>query len=191
MQQFPDPSELAERIFKILGGKEKAFEIIDTEVDEKRKRWDQDVDAIGRILRAHLYVEHYLTENLVKSNPRLGSVDQARLTFLQKLELLDKDSHPLFSEVIPGLRRLNSIRNRLSHQLRATVTQEDAAVLLAAPYFNAFRKRRVYPNEPNSDPLQILEEFSWFASSTLNHEFSQVGKAMSEAFHQFKSEQTT
>lgn len=71
-------------------------------LDSSGKRWDQGLDVIGRILRAHLYVEYYLTESLVKANRRLGSVDQARLSFWQKLELLDQNAHPLFSEMLPA-----------------------------------------------------------------------------------------
>jgi hypothetical protein len=89
MFNHPDSKRVAERTIEILGGPDKFREITNTEFGEMQRRWNQDIDAIGRILRSHLYVEHYLSEYLEKANPRLGSVVKARLSFAQKLKLLD------------------------------------------------------------------------------------------------------
>lgn len=88
------------------------------------RRWNQDFEAIGRILRSHLYLEHYLTEHLEKTNAQLGSMSAARLTFAQKVNLLDPDN-PRLAEILPGVKQPNQIRNRLAHQLTAVVTQDD------------------------------------------------------------------
>lgn len=78
-----------ERTIELLGGADRASEKTDREFGEMVERWGQDVDAIGRILRAHLYVEHYLTDYIQHANPRLGSTAKARLSFNHKLALFD------------------------------------------------------------------------------------------------------
>lgn len=119
-------------------------------------------------------------EYLAKANPRLGSIAEARLTFAQKLNLLDA-TNPAMARVVPGIRRLNKIRNRLAHNLNAVVTEEDAALFLQEPSFNALRRERFRGRELPTEPLQVLEEFCYFASIAFTHEFNETAKAMDQA----------
>ena len=190
MTRFADPGLVAKRTIELLGGRDAAFETIDAEFDEMRHRWNQDVEAIGRILRSHLYVEYYVTEYLEKVNPRLGSVERARLSFVQKLELLDpKDIR--IGEVLPGIRHLNTIRNRLAHRLSATVTEDDAAVFLSAQYFKALRDEGAKPGKPSAEPIDVLEHFALHASQILTGEFSRVANAFAQAFNELNTPVTT
>lgn len=175
-----DAEAAARMTIEVLGGREKAFALIDKEFGEISARWHQDVVAIGRLLRAHLYVEHYLTEFLEKANPRLGPIDHARLSFAQKLNLLG--SEPRLQQVVPGIRRLNQIRNRLAHNLDARVTDDDAQVFLSDGYFKAMRIEGAKPRTPSTDPMDILDAFAQHASTRLTHEFSILGNAFSEAY---------
>jgi len=177
---FPDPISVANRTIEILGGAKRTRQLTDEEFGEMSRRWNQDTESIGRILRAHLYVEHYMTEYLEKSNPRLGSVTEAKLSFAQKLSLLDPHD-PRLGEVLDGVKRLNAIRNRLAHRLNASVTADDATIFLRAPYFNAMREARVAPEIPSNDPLDILEDFAKHASHAFTHRFSQVAQAFALA----------
>lgn len=187
MLEFPNPKSVAELTVEILGGPEKAREISDLEFGEMQKRWNQDIDAIGRILRSHLYVEHYLSEYIEKVNPRLGSVAKARLTFAQKLELLDPKDGRL-AEILPGIKHLNTIRNRLAHRISTKVTVEDAAIFLQAELFNAMRIETAKPSMPSQDPLEILERFAQYASDSLSSEFSKVNSAVKQAIEEFISQ---
>lgn len=182
MATSPDPKRVIDLTIEILGGIDKAREVTDAEFGEKQRRWNQDVAAIGRILRSHLYVEHYLTEYLEKANPRLGLVSKARLTFAQKLELIDPTDQRLI-ELLPGIKRLNTIRNRLAHRLSASVTSEDANVFLRARSFKALRDELARPGTASQDPLDILEQFARYASEALNNEFSSLGKAFGQALN--------
>ena len=166
-----------------MGGAEKFREITDSEFGEMQRRWNQDVVAIGRILRSHLYVEHYLHEYIEKSNPRLGPLANARLTFSQKLTLVDHKD-PQVAEVLPGIKHLNTIRNRLAHRLSANLTEEDAAVFLNAKLFRAMRDEGAKPGKPSQDPLDVLEKFAQYAGSCLNQEFSALGNAFREALNE-------
>ena len=183
MTKFADPTRVVKRTVEILGGVEKTREITDHELGEMNRRWDQDIESIGRILRSHLYVEHYMTEYIEKSNPRLGSVAKARLSFAQKLSLLDPDN-PRLQEVKEGIKHLNTIRNRLAHRLSAVVTPEDSTVFLRARYFREMREERAKPGHPSDSPLDILEEFAQHASHAFTQKFSLFGQAFAQALEE-------
>jgi hypothetical protein len=129
--------------------------------------WNQDAQSIGRVLRAHLAVEHFLAEFVAATNPRLGSLEDARVTFSQKVELLPDDD-PTVSFLKPGLRRLNAIRNRIAHRLRVDIAAEDRDALLGIPLFAAMRKEsaRREGAKPD-DPLSVVEQFAMFAANLL------------------------
>lgn len=55
---------IGRRALELMGGRENALASMEAEFDEMKERWNQDTDTIGRILRSHLYLEHYLTEYL-------------------------------------------------------------------------------------------------------------------------------
>jgi hypothetical protein len=180
VQKFPDSQKVAQRTIELLGGSDNFRDVIDAEFGEMQQRWNQDIVAIGRILRSHLYVEHYLGEYLTKANLRLGPVAQGRLTFAQKLALLDpKDTR--LSDVLPGIKHLNKIRNRLAHNLSAVVTTHDASIFLSAKYFKAMRDEGAKPGVPSQDPLDVLEQFAQHASHSLGGEFSPFGIAFAKA----------
>lgn len=187
---FPDPASVAARTLELLGGRNEAWKTIESEYSSMTSRWEQDVVAIGRILRSHLYVEHYLTEYLVKRNPNLGPLAGAKLTFSQKVELMD-GSNPRLSEILPGIRQLNKIRNRLAHNLAAAVDEKDAAIFLQAKFFAAMREEGAKPGAPSSDPLDVLEKFAQYASSQLHSEFSAFSKAFAAALEDCSKKNAT
>lgn len=180
MTKISNTAQVIKRTIELLGGVERTREITDDEFGEMTRRWNQDIESIGRILRAHLYVEYYMTEYIEKSNPKLGALREAKLSFTQKVTLLDSHD-PRIQEVIEGVKRLNAIRNRLAHKLNAMVTTADSAVFLHAPYFEAMREARAKPGVPSDDPLNILEDFAMHAAHAFTHKFSLVGKAFAQA----------
>ena len=167
--QTPSPESVARHLIKLLGGHEKAFRLLDADFQEVTRRWAQDTAKIGRILRAHLFVEHFLTEYLQAKNPDLGSLDDARVTFAQKIPLINTDELRI-AYLLPGIRRLNTIRNRIAHSLHADVTQDDANVFLQIQLFSALRNESAKRSQraPSSDPIDIMEEFAVHAGSLLH-----------------------
>ena len=129
--------------------------------------WNQDAARVGRVLRAHLVVEHFLTEYIAAANPNLGSLNDARLGFAQKVELLGV-SNSVLVMLTPGLKRLNQVRNRLAHRLSVEVTSDDLNAFLAIPLVRAVQavKTRRSKN-PRHDPLKVLEEFADFTAAFL------------------------
>ena len=173
-----DLSLLVSKVLENLGGKDKAWEIIDADYKETQLRWRQDVEVLGRILRSHLYLEQYLTDYLERANLNLA-IRKAALRFSQKLDLIS--SLPQFSEIVAGIRHLNAIRNRLAHRPSAKVTQADVEIFLQARLFVALRNEGAKPHEASQEPLDVLEGFAQYASTCLSHESSPFSVAYSAA----------
>ncbi|MDZ7616867.1 MAG: hypothetical protein U1E05_07685 [Patescibacteria group bacterium] len=163
-----DPEAYAKRVIELHGGHDRFFALMDARFREFNAIWDQDAQRIGRVLRSHLAVEHFLAEFIACTNPRIGSLENARLSFSQKVELLSDDD-PSISFLKPGLRRLNTIRNRMAHKLRVDITAEDRGALLGIAMFAAMRSEsaRREGAKPD-DPLSVVEQFCMFAASLLH-----------------------
>src|SRR5690606_7610719 len=65
MAYQPDEIDLKihKRAAQLLGGEAAYQKIADEESKEVIARWNQNTELIGRILRAHLFVEQFLTDN--------------------------------------------------------------------------------------------------------------------------------
>jgi hypothetical protein len=53
---------------------------------------DSQIDELGIILKCHLIVEHYIDEYIRASYPTITQLNKVRLTFYQKLELINNPS---------------------------------------------------------------------------------------------------
>jgi hypothetical protein len=175
-----DQQKITARAIELMGGKDAFFNAADQELEKIHTQWNQNIELIGRILRAHLFVEHYMTEYLAKTNPRLGDLNQARLSFSQKTELLEP-SNPDMADIVPGIKRLNKIRNRLAHKLNVQVTEEDSSFFLKSERFAALRSVREREKPLSPDPLDILEDFAQYTSTVFNYEFTPLSRAISQA----------
>lgn len=180
-----DTARVIARTLELLGGPDRAREVTDREFGEMISRWNQDTDVIGRILRSHLYVEHYLTEFIRHANPRLGSVADARLSFNQKLALLDTRS-PAVAELKPGIAQLNKIRNRLAHRLSAAIEKADTQVFLSAQMFSSMRFVALGRPPETLTPIELLEQFALHAANILAGEFNSFSKAFGQALQEEK-----
>ncbi len=180
----PSPEAVVRHVIRLMGGHKKAFEAFDADFHTITKRWEQDTTVIGRILRAHLFVEHFLTEYLQSRNPELGSLEEARASFTQKLALVGNGT-PGTGYLLPGIRRLNGIRNRIAHTLHAEVTDEDVRVFLAIDLFRAMReeKARRRSDTPSMEPIVVLEDFAIHAGISLHASATRESDIWSEAIH--------
>lgn len=90
------------------------------------------------------------------------------MSFSQKLALVDTGVAGT-GYLIPGIRRLNSIRNRIAHTLRAEVTDDDANAFLQIHMFRAMRDElaRSESKAASTDPIVVLEEFARHAGLSL------------------------
>ena len=163
-----DPERYAQRVIELHGGHDRFFQVMEERLEEFNRLWRHDSENIGRVLHAHLATEHFLSGYLVERNPGLGSLESARLSFHQKIELLPDDELDV-SFLKPGLRQLNQIRNRVAHNLRVDVTQEDRSAFLGIQMFAAMRKESAKVEGVKADdPLSVLWQFAMFAASLLH-----------------------
>jgi hypothetical protein len=182
-----DASRVAKRVIELCGGHDAASKRFTQSFESVRSRWNQDIVSIGRILRAHLFVEHFLTLFLQKKNPGLGDLDSARLSFAQKVALLPA-SEITVSYLIPAIRHLNKVRNQLAHTLQAQVSEEDRAVFLSVDLFREFRIARDAPKTPSDIPIDVLEEFGAHAGMMLDAAISPDGELWAQALAELKEE---
>jgi hypothetical protein len=122
---------------------------------------EQDDAPLCTVLRCHLIVEHFLDCYLRAANPIISDWDQARLGFAQKLALADNPRTGVHM-LIPGLRCLNKIRNRIAHQLVVDLKPADLE-----PVRSFFSLWHGALGEPVPDGLALLEKFTLTASGWL------------------------
>lgn len=128
-----------------------------------------DDASIGRVLRAHLLVEHFVNEHLEKRNPNLGKWREARLDFMQKVKLLDRQAF-FVRFIIRGIWTLGEIRNKFAHELSYAIPEEKMKEFFEPDahgfrsYLNAFTRKHEIGNPTKID---IIEAFSGFASTML------------------------
>jgi hypothetical protein len=81
-------------------------------------------DAVGVVVRAHLYVESTLTQLIEKSLARPQAIDAVRLPFALKVRLaIALGAVP--EDFRAPLQELNTLRNKLVHRLDAKVDATD------------------------------------------------------------------
>jgi|688.fasta_scaffold08170_7 hypothetical protein len=116
---------------------------------------DQD-DHVAWILRCHLLSEVILDKLIeLALQPNGNAILSLRLSYNKKLDLISKcvlsDDYELVPEiVIQSLKKLNKIRNRLAHELGATVTQQDVIDLFMGI------EHITMPDDPINAPITEL-----------------------------------
>jgi hypothetical protein len=79
----------------------------------------QDHDVIGRVLKCHLVVEHYMDRFLTD---QYGLPGIENLNFFQKASMLPATASTA-AFVKPGILRLNAVRNKFGHSIEADLEQ--------------------------------------------------------------------
>lgn len=122
-----------------------------------------DHELLGYFLSCHLIIEHYLDEYLKTRYPTLNW-DASKQTFGQKVSLLATNDYPEKYNSIPAIKHLNSLRNKLSHNIEFKISEEGLL-----PLSHYLRKCCGQDYELPTDPMEILDLFTsmvcvWFAS---------------------------
>jgi len=82
------------------------------------------------LIRGHLWVEASLSGLLSRRLVKPEAIDDARFTFMHRLALCDALGL-VPSDLLPVIRRLNKLRNRVAHNLDAAVSETDQRELIA------------------------------------------------------------
>lgn len=152
-----------------IDGIKRALEILEPHRSEIEAEFDRvnnefkrlaaiDHDPMGRVLRAHLIVEVFMTTYL---EHRLNAADlsELRLSFAQKAGLLPAGGDPA-SFIKPAIVQLNKVRNRFGHRLGYVVTNDDVRAIHKV--LSVSRKGTEF-----IDPISAIEAFATVACAML------------------------
>ena len=129
-----------------------------TELTEYQKLMSQPHDSLGRVLKCHLIIEYYLTKFL-SEQLKIGHLDSVNLSFAQKANLLPEKG-TASAWVKPGIRKLNSIRNKFSHNLNYQLTIHKLGPI--KEILEISRK-----DLKIEDPIMAIEDFTSVAAAFL------------------------
>jgi hypothetical protein len=118
----------------------------------------QDHDLLGRVLKCHLIIEHYLGRFLT-AHYGIRDLPEAKLSFFQKAKLLP-DTASAAAFVKPGILRLNAIRNDFGHTLRPVLRHNGLG-----PINDALAVAR--QGVKFQEPIEAIEAFTTVAGTFL------------------------
>ena len=136
-----------------------------------------DHDPIGRVLKCHLVVEHFLTRYLAERF-ETQTLDQAKLSFFQKAQLIPTERE-IATFVRPGILSLNKARNKFTHRLDATIEFDDISSIMET--LSYARHGTTF-----SDPYSAIEAFAAVACAFLIVTPPELQYAMAEAFQSIR-----
>lgn len=113
-----------------------------------------DHETLGYFLSCHLIIEHYLDEYLQVVYRDLDW-EAGKLTFGQKVSLLSKFKVNDRFDCVPAIKHMNSLRNKLSHDIEFSITSEGLL-----PLVQYLKKASDGKGEIPSDPKDILDHFT-------------------------------
>ncbi|HHC7385923.1 hypothetical protein [Vibrio parahaemolyticus] len=153
-------AEIIARVIELSGGVEQLKVNSDRSLQEINSKWHQYTEIIGRVLRSHLFVEHYMAGYLVSSSLSTSRKKADKLTFAQKVDLVEQANEPQLEELLAGIRCLNRIRNNIAHNLAIELTLDSIKAMADTKSFVVLRRELAKPNEPCSKPISVIESFS-------------------------------
>lgn len=129
-----------------------------TENERFIKLIEKPHDVLGRLLKCHLIIEHYLTRFL-SEHFGIEDVESAKLGFFNKAMLLPSQASSA-AFVKPGILKLNKLRNRAGHELGADFTFDDLGPI--SEVLNIARA-----GVPFGTPIEAIEAFTTVACTWL------------------------
>ena len=130
-------------------------------------------NTLGRVLKCHLIVEHYLNRFLV-AHFDINNFDNVRFTFAQKATLLPNRAAAA-AFVKPGIFELNRIRNRFAHSLGAELPIQDLGPIRTV--LDIARSRVVFGSS-----VEAIEAFTTVACTFLVPTPAELQQVFAEAF---------
>ena len=148
------------------------LDAIETEMgkfnDQWARFWKRNVDHLGTVLISHLAVEHHIDNWLAAANPGTKAVGDTRLSFAQKVDLLE-GADPSIQWLLPGVIRLNRLRNQIAHDLEAEISEQDLEPIqnIVWPWHSAAGK-------PCRSGVPLVRDFALLASGMLHSQASAI-----------------
>lgn len=158
------------------------------EFRELERRWEQDCELIGRVLRVHLFVEHFMNDFIARQNPNLPRAGIERLPFSAKVRLLG-DSKPFIATYSSALWALNDIRTDFGHRLDPRVNPARVATILKAGDFVQYQEGICAPVTAATPAVVVVEAFARLMGMVFHAEASPTAGAISVALQRALADQ--
>ena len=138
--------------------------------EEIRELLNRETDELGTVLKCHLIIEYYIDLYLRVAYPTVLNWEKTRLTFNQKLELINNHRTPL-GMYYDSIKCLNKIRNKFSHQILYVIQSNDYREIedIMTVWKNAF-------NEPVPKGLELIESFTVWICGSINNMINGINK---------------
>lgn len=131
---------------------------------QRHRTASRDPRRVGEILHAHLLVEHALREYIEAANPNLGTLTSARLTFDRLRQIYEGMVMFRIPWLDPGLKAINTLRNKLTHRLGYEITPQDLA-----PLTTIVAHLPLELQTPSSrEPSLVCFMFAWIVTLTFS-----------------------
>ncbi len=137
------------------------------------RTFDASIDPLGVLLRVHLLSESILEELIrISFEEKADAVLSLGLTYKNKLDLvskleIDEDWPLLESDMVGSLRKLNSLRNKLAHQLNAELNNEQVIGLF-------MNQEQVYGDMSESDIHVNLKRYMFFILGNMLPKYEKI-----------------
>ena len=137
------------------------------------RTFDASIDPLGVLLRVHLLSESILEELIrISFEEKADAVLSLGLTYKNKLDLvskleIDEDWPLLNSDMVGSLRKLNSLRNKLAHQLNAELNNEQVIGLF-------MNQEQVYGDMSESDIHVNLKRYMFFILGNMLPKYEKI-----------------
>ncbi|HEV7333646.1 MAG TPA: hypothetical protein VGN63_21610 [Flavisolibacter sp.] len=122
--------------------------------------FDRRADVLGRVLKCHLIIEHYIDSYLESAFPTITHWKESRLSFSQKMHLIYNE-HVSISMYFSAIKELNTIRNQFAHNLEYDIKEGDTSAIKTVMYawYSALGKNEL-------DGIALIEDFTlWFCGN--------------------------
>lgn len=136
--------------------------------------WDRlsdiDYSAIGYLLCCHLVLENYIEAFMQAKVGGDLSFEAARLTFGQKVSMLSSWTLPDQYDFMPSLKHFNSLRNRLGHNIRTVISENELLPLIQ------FLEKAHGSKLHKRDFLSVIDSYTSFLCSWLGASYAYIAE---------------
>lgn len=126
-------------------------------IENGQRTWKRlgeiDYELMGYLLSCHLVLEHYMDEFLKAHHEHLDW-DAAKLTFGQRVALLNNWNLNARFNPVSTIKHLNNLRNRFSHRIDYVLSREDML-----PIVHYLERATEHPMK-DASPKELLELFT-------------------------------
>ncbi len=120
-QKIDIPKSILDHFKQDFEANSRNFEDLNEVVTEL---FEKEEGTIGRVLKCHLIIEKHLNDLLEFHLGSKLNLEKARLSFKQKLTILEGISDEFFIYV-KGINEINSLRNKIAHRLDYDINESN------------------------------------------------------------------